>query len=95
MAEIAAISITIPGILSAAWTVLKAAYDLYGSVDRRRQQIGLLLARCRDLISKISEHLEKDPDAQGPTPSEAQSVERCVFHCWHMILFVLRIRPIE
>ncbi|KIK65973.1 hypothetical protein GYMLUDRAFT_70204 [Collybiopsis luxurians FD-317 M1] len=42
MAEIAVvtgITVTIPGILSAAWSALKFAYDLYGDVDIRRKRI--------------------------------------------------------
>ncbi|OCH84171.1 kinase-like protein [Obba rivulosa] len=60
---VAGLAITVPGILSAAWSILKTAYDIYGSVDIRRKQIGLLLDRCRELLQKIAESLPK-PDAE-------------------------------
>ncbi len=39
---VAGVAITVPMVLSASWTVLKAAYSLHGSVDMRRKQIRLL-----------------------------------------------------
>lgn len=78
IATIAGVAITIPGILSAAWTVLKAAYDLYGNVDRRREQLRLLLDRCAELIRQISEHIQAHPDASGPTAREARALEEYV-----------------
>ncbi|OCH90019.1 kinase-like protein [Obba rivulosa] len=62
LVTVAGISITVPGILRGAWSVLKAAYDLYGSVDIRRKQIGILLDRCRELVQMIAEHLQSEPD---------------------------------
>ncbi|TCD63709.1 hypothetical protein EIP91_005080 [Steccherinum ochraceum] len=75
IATIAGLTITVPGILSGAWTVLKAAYDLYGSVDRRRQQMQVLLDRCGDLIAQIARHLQANRDAAKPTMDEARSLE--------------------
>lgn len=78
MAEIAGVTIAVPTILSGAWTVLKAAYDLYGSVERRREQLRVLLDRCKDLIRQIAEHLQAYPGASNPTLNEARSVEAYV-----------------
>ncbi|THH32530.1 hypothetical protein EUX98_g1665 [Antrodiella citrinella] len=75
IAVIAGVAITVPGILSTACTVLKTAYDLYGSVERRREQVRVLLERCRDLIEQIAEHIQAAPNALNPTLNEARAVE--------------------
>lgn len=66
MAELiafAGVSITVPIVLRASWTILKSAYNIYGNVDGRRRQIGLLLDRYKDIIAKLSKWLNDNPEA--------------------------------
>ncbi|KLO20748.1 kinase-like protein [Schizopora paradoxa] len=67
---VAGVAITVPMVLSASWTVLKAAYGLYGNVDMRRKQIGLLLDRCRDIIEKLSQRAKDNPNTLSSSLQE-------------------------
>ncbi|TFK67614.1 kinase-like protein [Pluteus cervinus] len=71
---IAGVAITIPGILNAAATVLKAAYDIYGKVTIRKEQLNILLERCRDLIQKVAEMLEKERQLSDTLSEGIQSI---------------------
>ncbi|KAI0304076.1 kinase-like domain-containing protein [Russula brevipes] len=57
IANIAGVTITLPGLLSGAWSALKFAYDLYGQVDLRRTQLKLFLDRCSDLLLRVAQSL--------------------------------------
>jgi hypothetical protein len=57
IATIAGVTITLPGLLSGAWSALKFAYDLYGQVDLRRTQLKLFLDRCSDLLLRVAQSL--------------------------------------
>jgi hypothetical protein len=57
VATIAGVTITLPGLLSGAWSALKFAYDLYGQVDLRRTQLKLFLDRCSDLLLGVARSL--------------------------------------
>ncbi|KAF5380766.1 hypothetical protein D9757_007089 [Collybiopsis confluens] len=57
MAEVLGIGITVPMVLSATWTVLKTAYDLYGAVEFRRAQIKTHLDHCRNLFNELAKHI--------------------------------------
>jgi hypothetical protein len=70
---VAGIAVTLPGLLSGSWTVLKAAYDLYGQVDTRRTRIGILLDRCRDLIQKLARYLSETKIELSPMQQQGVS----------------------
>lgn len=82
MAEIiavAGVSITVPMVLNASWTVLKAAYSLYGNVDMRRKQIRLLLDRCQDIIAKLSKRINDNPEALTTAmQADMENLQKCV-----------------
>lgn len=61
MAEILA-GLTVPSILNGAWQVLSTAYSLYNSVKSRREQIGILLSRCRVLVEEMAKYAQKQPE---------------------------------
>jgi hypothetical protein len=69
IATIAGVAITLPALLSGAWSTLKFAYDLYGQVDLRRTQLKLLLDRCSELILGITQCLPS-PDTNIPTRTQ-------------------------
>lgn len=75
MAEIAGISLTIPAILNGAWTILRGAYDLYGGVDNRKEEVKILLERTRGLIEKIAENLQSHPNASPLLSTALQTLE--------------------
>ncbi|KAL4260412.1 hypothetical protein AB1N83_010368 [Pleurotus pulmonarius] len=70
MAEILGISLTIPAVLNGAWKILRGAYDLYGGVDNRKEEVKILLERTRGLIEKIAESLQSHPN-HSPSLSAA------------------------
>lgn len=60
MAEILA-GLTVPTLLQGAWSVLKTAYSLYGSVKSRREQLAVLLDRCCILVEQMAKHAQSQP----------------------------------
>ena len=78
---IAGISITVPAILSTAASVLKAAYDIYGQVSVRKEQLKILLGRCCDLIQRVAEILEKERQLSETLTEGVQSITRSVGQC--------------
>ena len=82
MAEIATIAgaaITIPGLLSGSYTVLKFAYDLYGQVDLRKTQLKLFLDRCNDLLVRVAQSLPSEGGVSDGTRENIEYFQAFVF----------------
>lgn len=71
LVTVAGVAITIPAVLQATWSALKAAWDLYDNVETRRRQIGVLLIRSQDLVAKIAQHLASLTGAEISTQLRA------------------------
>ncbi|KAJ7360840.1 hypothetical protein DFH08DRAFT_951481 [Mycena albidolilacea] len=68
---IAGVGITVPMVLKAAGMALKAGYDIYNAYDdacERREQVGVCLARCKDILQLASqdERLSQSPRQDKP-----------------------------
>jgi hypothetical protein len=68
---IAGVGITVPMVLKAAGIALKAGYDIYNAYDdacERREQVGVCLARCKDILQLASqdERLSQSPRQDKP-----------------------------
>lgn len=61
MAELLA-GVTIPGILSGAFSALRIAYNLYDVTKTRREQIKIMLSRCEDLVTQTAIRTQSHPD---------------------------------
>ncbi|KAF9472457.1 hypothetical protein BDN70DRAFT_900529 [Pholiota conissans] len=65
MAELMA-GLTVPAILSGAYSALRTAYNLYDATKSRREQVRLMLSRCEDLVTETAKwaqshaHLSED-----------------------------------
>ena len=68
----------IPTILSGTFTILKSAYDCYEEVSARRQEIKLMLDRCRDLVARVVEYLAANPGER----SQAMNKGLDALHKW-------------
>jgi hypothetical protein len=79
MAEIVAIAgvaITLPGLLSGIWSIVKSSYDIFDQVNFRRSQIKLLLDRCSDLVTQIAQSLpEQDKEVSPGTRQAIQHLQ--------------------
>lgn len=77
MAEILA-GLTVPTILQGAWSIIKTAYGLYGSVKSRRKQLAVLLDRCRLLIEQMAMHAQTRADMSEDILNGVKRIETYV-----------------
>ncbi|KAJ7720644.1 hypothetical protein B0H16DRAFT_1792677 [Mycena metata] len=70
---IAGVGITVPMVLKAAGMALKAGYDIYMAYDdacERREQVGVCLARCQDILKVASEDKRLSQRSRQDNPHE-------------------------
>jgi len=70
---IAGVGITVPMVLKAAGMDLKAGYDIYMAYDdacERREQVGICLARCKDIL-EVASSQDKHMSQRSRQPGRA------------------------
>ena len=86
MAELVAAAgaaVAILGLLSAAYSTLRAAYAIYNDVDMRRSHIRILLDRCGELVATLAGLLEDDGDIASYLCEVVEDLEGWVLFSTH------------
>jgi hypothetical protein len=75
---IAGVHITVPVALHAAGVALETAYSIYSGVTERREQIGVCLGRCQDILVAASKdkRLTQSPQRHDPYSTRQFSSKR-------------------